>query len=68
MYTVSSCCLRSIEPGIREEAPLGGQFNLRYQVEVCSCCGKEVEDTVDVTECCGLERCVCSDANVSTAS
>lgn len=65
MYTVSSCCLRPIEPGYREEQPLGDGYPIRYQVQVCGCCGKEVEDTVQVTECCGLERCCCDGVQAS---
>ncbi len=59
MYTVSACCLRSIEPGYREEEPLNDGYAIRYQVKVCSCCGMEAWETKEVTECCGLERCCC---------
>lgn len=68
MTKVSSCCLRPIERGLRPVKTKPGEHSAYDQVDVCGCCGNEVGTKVEVFECCGLERCVCSNANVSTAS
>lgn len=57
---VSGCCFREIISTTRLEYPLGGRtWAQSYKVDVCSCCGKEIEDPVEVCECCGLQECDC---------
>lgn len=59
---VSECCLRPILTGTKMEYPLGGStYGIAYTVEYCSCCGKEVDGVVEVTECCGEQVCTCID-------
>ena len=60
MNFVSNCCMASIEVGTRMEYPLGGStYGISYKVDYCDSCGKEVDEVVEVTECCGEEQCTC---------
>jgi len=60
MRSASGCCLKPIETGTRMEYPLGGStWGIPYKIDVCTGCGKEVEEYVLVHGCCGLEICEC---------
>jgi len=66
MHTVSACCLQHVETGQKVDFFDKG-FPKYMGIEWCTGCGKEVEDTVDVWECCGLERCCCEGDDVRRA-
>lgn len=60
MKQVSNCCLKPILVDWKREYPLGGRnWYQTYKVDVCEGCGKEVEESVNVHECCGVEICEC---------
>ena len=57
---VSACCHREIVSTTKLEYPLGGrQWHQAYKVDVCECCGKEVDDSVEACGYCGLTECDC---------
>lgn len=63
MNYVSRCCLREIVQGSYHENPLGSkEYNgagITYLTDICSCCGIEIDEPLEVTECCGEETCSC---------
>lgn len=57
-YQRSACCHAEILPGVLKDFPTGGAtWFINYQIETCDSCGKEVEETVDECEECGLIGC-----------
>lgn len=56
---ISSCCRRGIITSTRHEYPDNSRFYMSLKADICSCCGKEVEEPIAVTECCGMEKCEC---------
>lgn len=55
---VSECCRRSVTRVTRHINPDNTKIR-PFKAILCSCCGKEVDEPVQVTECCGEERCTC---------
>lgn len=60
MNVVSACCHRPIVAGSRLEYPLGGStWAVSCKVDICECCGLDIDDVGSVEECeeCGLPGC-----------
>jgi hypothetical protein len=58
MNAVSSCCHRGIVAGHRKEFPLGGStWYQTYKVDICDCCGMEVEEIAYACGICGVVGC-----------
>jgi hypothetical protein len=53
MQYVTSCCKGEIVQGEHKEYPVGGQFYEKYSFNACGECGDEVEDVLEVCDCCG---------------
>lgn len=63
---VSICCLKPIVVGLKREYPLGGSvWYETFKIDVCEGCGKEVDDYIEVHDCCGLEHCECEEVEES---
>lgn len=63
---VSACCLKPIVVDWKREYPLGGSvWYETYKIDVCEGCGKEVDDHIEVHDCCGLEHCECEEVEES---
>lgn len=59
-HFLSRCCHREIITTNTREYPLGGStFFQTFKVDVCECCGLEIDEPLEVTECCGEEQCTC---------
>lgn len=62
---VSACCLKDIISTTKLEYPLGGTtWYESYKVDVCDGCGLEIDEPLEVTECCGEESCSCPEGAV----
>ena len=54
----SACCHKPVVSSTKLHYPLGGRtYYESFKVDVCECCGMEVEDYVEECEECGEVAC-----------